>query len=168
MDESEEDDPDKLPPFRWNWQAVFMVGFTAAALAIPLLGVVSLLQGYVNPAPAPKSVPTTASKAAENPGLRSALERASDTAMAAAPIPDERPALNVPVATEAERAPKIARLRQIVSGQGGTVLEMEAGRRFVVSGSPALFSAVSHALVPDAPKTSAAAPQAELFEVRFP
>ena len=164
MDEPKEDEAEELPPFRWNWQALFMVGFTLVALAIPLLGVVWSLRG-VTDRPAPKP-PTAQREAAENPGLRAALEKASDS-LAVAPIVDERPTLEIPAATEGERADKSRKLKEIVAGQGGSVVEVEAGRRFLVTGPAGTFAAVNAALLPGKP---AAAPSGSpgFFEVRFP
>ncbi|HEY8902130.1 MAG TPA: hypothetical protein VIM48_00395, partial [Chthoniobacterales bacterium] len=42
-----DEDKEELPPFRWNWQAVFMLFFTMAALAIPFGGIVWFLRGYL-------------------------------------------------------------------------------------------------------------------------
>jgi hypothetical protein len=164
MDEPKEDEAEELPPFRWNWQALFMVGFTLVALAIPLLGVVWSLR-----APGARPVPTPPAEqrvAAENPGLRAALEKASDT-LAVAPLADTRPALEIPAATDAERAQKVQKLKALVAGQGGSVVEVETGRRFLVTGPATTFGAVSTALLPGkpAPTTNDAA---GLFEVRFP
>ena len=164
MDEPKEDEADELPPFRWNWQALFMVGFTAVALTIPLLGVVWSLRGVMDrPAPQP---PAAQHEAAETPGLRAALEKASDT-LAVAPIADERPALEIPVATDAERAEKVLKLKEIVTGHGGSVVEVEADRRFLVTGPAGTFDAVSAALRPGKP-AQPASESAGLFEVRFP
>jgi hypothetical protein len=164
MDEPKEDDADELPPFRWNWQAVFMVGFTIVALAIPLLGVVWSLRGVMEP-PAPKP-PTEQREAAENPGLRAALEKASDP-LRVAPLPDDRASLTIPSATAAAREESVRKLKEIVAGRGGSIVEMEAGHRFLVTGPAGTFGAVSQALQPDKPAPDGGAGDG-LFEVRFP
>jgi len=122
-----DEEKDELPPFRWNWQAAFMVFFTMAALAIPLAGVLWLARGYLeNQAAAAHATPSPApTKSVNTQSLESALERASESTLGNATKLDAENEwiVRVPSDQAAARA-------QRISGQareaGGSALEMEA------------------------------------------
>jgi hypothetical protein len=106
------------PPFRWNWQAVFMVCFFAAALAIPLAGVLLLAQGYFEPRPVAKpaaQVDTTA--------LEKGLERMSDAHFSDTVTTKIQDGIVIEVAHD-DMAARIARISEIAKSAGGSALDM--------------------------------------------
>jgi hypothetical protein len=163
-----EEDPDDRPPFQWNRQALFMVVLTMVALALPLMSVVWFASDYLE---AKRRVPVVepgkgaSTVEAENPALRSALERASEKMLPTEPITDERPSLMVRVAP-ADRGAKAQSLREAVTKAGGSLVELESGTRFLVSAPAGSAAAIRQALGTDA-RASSAIDSADIYEVRF-
>lgn len=162
MDEKPTHAPESLPPFRWNPQAVFMLFFTMFALAIPLGGVVWFARGYL----ASKLEPTRQTE--ENSAFRSALEKAAASSLEAGPIEEGRPMIDVRIA-DAARGQKAQLLKDTVAKLGGSVVELETGRRFLVSAPAGGFDAVRRALggAADNPAAQPKEDAGEFFEVRF-
>ncbi|MDD5201132.1 MAG: hypothetical protein PHC88_15175 [Terrimicrobiaceae bacterium] len=130
------------------------------ALAIPLGGVVWFARGYLG------SRLETTRQARENPAFRSALEKAAATSLEAGPIADGRPTIEARVA-DAARKQKAQLLKDMVTKLGGTVVELETERRFLVSAPSGSFDAVRRTLGGSANNQAAPASAGEFFEVLF-
>jgi|GEM_PF-7085725 len=147
-----DEDKDELPPFRWNWQAVFMLFFTMAALAIPFGGIVWFLRGYLyaqqhehaahvaaassQPAarptaqasetPSPVPVPTTTPQKppVDAAALAQSLEHAAETQMSSeTKLEDENSSIRLTLPAD-QIGPRIERIKQIATSAGGNALEM--------------------------------------------
>lgn len=121
-----DEEKDELPPFRWNWQAAFMVFFTMAALAIPLAGVLWLARGYLeNQVAAAHATPSSTPQAVDTRALAGALERASESTLGNATKLDVENEWTVRV-TPAEAAARAQRIVEQAREAGGSALETEA------------------------------------------
>jgi hypothetical protein len=123
----EEKDNDELPPFRWNWQALFMAFFTMAALAIPLAGVLWLARGYLEgQVAAAHATPSPAPQAINTHPLEGALERAAESTLG-----EETKLLGSENEWEIRVAPdevqaRARRVADLARESGGSALEVEA------------------------------------------
>jgi hypothetical protein len=146
-----DEDKDELPPFRWNWQAVFMLFFTMAALAIPLGGIVWFLRGYLYaqqrehtahvaavssqpaatptqmtapPAPGPIPAATPRKPPVDAAALAQSLEHTAETQMGSeTKLEDENSAIHLTLPAD-QIGPRIERIKQIATSAGGNALEM--------------------------------------------
>lgn len=122
-----DEEKDELPPFRWNWQAAFMVFFTMAALAIPLAGVLWLARGYLeNQVAAAHATPSpTPARPVNTQPLESALERASESTLGNATKLNTENERTLHVAPD-QVAARAQRISEQAREAGGSALEMEA------------------------------------------
>ena len=118
MDDDEE--PQDQPPFRWNWQAVFMLCFFILAMAIPVAGVLLLAQGYFEPAPVARAA---AAPEVDTGSLEKGLERVSETQFADVVTISKDEGVELSVAGE-DLNPRTARILEIAKEAGGSGLEM--------------------------------------------
>jgi hypothetical protein len=146
-----DEDKDELPPFRWNWQAVFMLFFTMAALAIPFGGIVWFLRGYlyaqqrehaahvaaaspqpattstqVIAAPSPVPIPTATPRKApvDAAALAQSLEHAAESQLGSeTKLEDENATIRLTLPAD-QIGPRIERIKQIATSAGGNALEM--------------------------------------------
>jgi hypothetical protein len=135
MDEDEDEETQEQPPFRWNPQAVCMLCLTMAAMAIPLMGVVWFVQGYLSSRQvAPKSAPQAE---INTQPLRETLEHVADSQFAEetkVTIPtEEEVTIHLPAG---EVTARVAQIEKLTKTAGGSILEMTspdaAVRRFVI------------------------------------
>lgn len=117
--EDEKEDP---PPFRWNPQAIFMLFFFMAAMALPLGGVLWFARGYLSaqqriatPAPEVKTVDTSS--------LEKGLEKMSDSQFASTVTLEDGSNLELEVAADDMDA-RIARIAELAKSAGGSALDM--------------------------------------------
>jgi hypothetical protein len=144
-----DEDKDELPPFRWNWQAVFMLFFTMAALAIPFGGIVWFLRGYlyaqehaahvaassqpaarptaqasVTPSPVPAPTAAPQRPPVDAAALTKSLEHAAESQMGSETrLEDENSSIRLALPAD-QIGPRIERIKQIATSAGGNALEM--------------------------------------------
>lgn len=136
--------------FRPNQKVFVIIALTMMALFLPLLGVAWLAKDYF----ASRAKPV-GQQQVEAPGIRETIERSASEIMPEQPIAAERPVLTAPSAEGLGTAAKSV---------GATLVELEPGRRFLVSGPPGTYVALGRAI--GVSPTYAEAPSGdELFEV---
>jgi hypothetical protein len=122
----DEEKDDKLRPFRWNWQALFMVALTMVALALPLIGVLWFAHDYVeNKNHRPSAAATPELQQVNPKQLEDALVRAADSTLGSATklATENEWTLRVP---PAEVAARVRRIAELTRAAGGSTLETEA------------------------------------------
>lgn len=160
---------DEQPPFRWNPQAVFMLFFFMAAMAIPLMGVVWFARGYLSAQQRPAA---ETKAAADTSALEKGLERMSlDKLREATVIQPAAGGMELRVAREDMDA-RAARIGEIAKAAGGTAVDLGTGadgsaRRLMVQVSAPRVELLQRAIRGDRVDFSAIPPGADtqMFEI---
>jgi len=112
-----ENEDQSQPPFRWNWQAVFMVCFFAVALAIPLAGVILLGNGALAPRPAKPAANV------DTAALEKGLEKMTDEHFSTTVTTKIQDGMEIEVAPD-DMAARSTRIVEIAGVAGGSALDM--------------------------------------------